>query len=137
MPNNIKVWDTVSVPDGANNIFVFGSNTQGRHGKGAALTAKRLFAAKYGQPEGLQGRAYGIITKDISKGNRLRSISLMQIRKGIRKFYEFARENRHLNFYVTRIGCGLAGYSEEEIQIQFQANADLYSDNIYLPKSFI
>ena len=31
-----------------NQIFVFGSNTQGRHGKGAALTAKNKFGAVYG-----------------------------------------------------------------------------------------
>lgn len=50
-----------------NGIFVFGSNTQGRHGKGAALLAKNKFGAIYGQAKGLQGQSYAIITKDLTK----------------------------------------------------------------------
>ena len=50
-----------------NQIFVFGSNTQGRHGKGAALTARLKFGAIYGQPEGIQGKSFAIITKDLTK----------------------------------------------------------------------
>ena len=60
IPNHIKELKE-------NEIFVFGSNRQGRHGKGAALTARNKFGAIYGQSEGLQGQSYAIITKELRK----------------------------------------------------------------------
>ena len=54
-----------------NQIFVFGSNTQGRHGLGAAKIALQKFGAKYGQAEGIQGQSYAIITKDLTKDDKL------------------------------------------------------------------
>lgn len=92
-------------------IFVFGSNLAGRHGKGAALFARQHRGAIYGQGEGLQGNSYGIPTKD----ERLRPRSLVDIAEGIRKFKEFATRNPELQFEITPIGCGLAGYSRSEI----------------------
>lgn len=44
-------------------VFVFGSNLQGRHGKGAALAAVREYGATYGVGVGRQGMAYAIPTK--------------------------------------------------------------------------
>jgi hypothetical protein len=92
-------------------IFVFGSNLAGRHGKGAALTAKLEHGAIYGRGIGRQGESYAIPTKD---GN-LNVLPLSEIQKHVTMFIKYAEENRDLEFFVTKIGCGLAGYKESEI----------------------
>jgi hypothetical protein len=92
-------------------IFVFGSNRAGRHGKGAALEARRKYGAVYGQGEGLQGDSYAIPTKD----ERLRSLPLSEIQEHVEQFLAFARSHPDLEFMVTRVGCGLAGYTDVEI----------------------
>lgn len=102
-----------------NEIFVFGSNTQGRHGKGAALTAKKRFGAIYGQAEGRQGNSYAIITKDLTKANPLRSVSLKEIKIQVDTFIEYARVNANLTFYVVKFGSSLAGFSDIEISGMF------------------
>ena len=78
-----------------NEIFVFGSNPEGRHGVGAAKVAREQFGAIYGQGEGLQGNSYALPTKDlrITKNRGLRSISEAQIIESIKKLYETARQN--------------------------------------------
>lgn len=91
------------------NIFVFGSNRVGRHGMGAAHYALEHHGAVYGQGEGLQGRSYAIPTKD----EHLRRLSLGAIRVHVDKFLEFARAHPEMTFNVTRIGCGLARYTDE------------------------
>ncbi len=96
-------------------IFVFGSNTAGRHGAGAALTALRRFGAIPAQGEGLQGRSYGIPTKD----RKLRVLPLYSVAHYVERFLNFAQNNPELNFYVTRIGTGLAGYKDEDIAPMF------------------
>jgi hypothetical protein len=112
-------------------IFVFGSNTEGRHGKGAALTAKLKYGAIYGQAKGLQGNSYAIITKDLAKGSR--SVSLEFIKDQVNEFLLFAKENPQYNFLVTEIGCGLAGFKIEEIAPMFKDSPT----NVHLPISFI
>lgn len=105
-------------------IFVFGSNLAGRHGKGAALCAVRDHGAKYGQGEGFQGQSYAIPTKDA----RLKSLPLERIKNGVDQFLAFARSRSDLRFQVTRIGCGLAGYTDEQIGPLFKhapENCDL------------
>ena len=97
-------------------IFVFGSNLAGRHGKGAALTAKNSFGAQYGVGEGRTGNAYAIPTKDKALIPR----SLPKIEQSVIKFLEYARSNPELAFRVTKIGCGLAGYSEQQIKPMFK-----------------
>lgn len=99
----------------ANGVFVFGSNLAGRHGKGAALTARRLYGAKQGQGKGLQGDSYAIPTK----GYDMEVLELPTIARHVRRFIQFAQHNRNLTFNVTRIGCGLAGYTEAEIAPMF------------------
>lgn len=96
-------------------IFVFGSNLAGRHGKGAALFAKQNFGAVYGQGEGLQGQSYAIPTK----GYRLETLSLQRINWYIQQFLEFAIDHQELTFHVTPVGCGLAGYKKEQIKPMF------------------
>lgn len=113
-----------------NEIFVFGSNYAGRHGKGAALDAVRKFGAKNGQGIGLMGRSYGIATKD----RNLNVLPLSGIQVQIRKFLEFAIEHPELRFIVTPIGCGLAGYKPSEIAPLF--NFYKRPLNVILPDEF-
>jgi len=95
-------------------IFVFGSNTEGRHGKGAALYARQNHGAKYGQASGLQGNSYAIITKDLNVGRR--SISLSNIGNQLVDLKYFASQNTHLTFFITKIGTNNAGYTNKEIK---------------------
>ena len=104
----------------AGDIFVFGSNLAGRHGKGAALHARKHHGAIYGQGEGLQGQSYGIPTK----GHRLEILSLGAINIGAKRFKEFAESHPDLTFNVTPVGCGLAGYRQEQIKPFFEPLPD-------------
>ena len=110
------------------NIFVFGSNQAGRHGKGAALHAKQYHGAIYGKGEGIQGRSYGIPTRD----HNIKTLTLEQIQKHINTFLIFAKNNPQMTFNVTRIGCGLAGYTDNEIAPFFKYK----TNNVILPESF-
>jgi len=105
-------------------IFVFGSNCHGYHGGGAALTAMRKFGAIYGQGDGLQGRSYGISTME--------GVSAM--RENIDRFIAFAKGHQELTFLVTRIGCGIAGYSVETVAPLFKEAMKV--ENIHLPEDF-
>lgn len=97
-------------------IFVFGSNLAGRHGKGAALCAKHSHGAVYGVGVGRTGNAYAIPTKD----ERIRTLPLDRIAMYVADFLDYAREHPELEFQVTKIGCGLAGYQEHEISPMFK-----------------
>jgi hypothetical protein len=96
-------------------IFVFGSNLAGRHGKGAALTAYRNHGAIYGEGAGLQGQSYAIPTKD----EDLKTLPLSKIQRYVDQFVRFAKLNPDMIFEVTRVGCGLAGYDDNEIAPMF------------------
>ncbi len=111
-------------------IFVFGSNLSGRHGKGAAKTALG-WGAKWGQAAGLQGRTYGIPTKDASIR---RTLTIEEIKPFVDEFIEFAKIRKDLIFLVTEIGCGLAGYKPKDISPLFEEAVDV--ENIYLPERF-
>ena len=97
-------------------IFVFGSNLAGRHGKGAALCARKDHGAQYGVGVGRTGNAYAIPTKDAG----LRALQLSEIRQSVDDFIAYAAENQALEFEVTRIGCGLAGYTDSQIAPMFK-----------------
>lgn len=97
-------------------VFVFGSNLAGRHGAGAARFAKLQHGAIYGQGEGLQGRSYAIPTKD----ERIETLALSRIQIYVDHFLRFARGSPHLQFKVTPIGCGLAGYTPAQITPMFE-----------------
>lgn len=109
-----------------NEIFVFGSNLEGRHGGGAALLAYRKWGAVWGQGIGLQGQCYGIPT--MHGGPE-------KIKPYVDEFIEFARNHKELNFLVTEIGCGIAGFSPEDIAPLFAEAIDV--ENIYLPERFV
>lgn len=114
-----------------NQIFVFGSNLSGRHGKGAAKKALG-WGAIWGQAEGLQGKTYGIPTKNASI---TKTLDLNTIEKYVKRFIDFARENPDLTFLVTQVGCGLAGLKPKQIAPMFKDCIDL--ENVYLPLAFV
>lgn len=109
---------------GKNEIFVFGSNAKGLHYGGAAKVAVESFGAIMGQGHGLQGKSYAI--------NSMSGISDMV--EDIELFCEFAKTNPEKHFFVTPIGCGIAGFRPEEIAPLFKDCKDL--DNVSLPSSF-
>ena len=113
-----------------NEVFVFGSNLSGRHGKGAAKTALG-WGAKYGQASGIQGKTYGIPTKDASIR---RTLSIEEIKPFVDEFIEFAKANPNLIFLVTEIGCGLAGLKPKDVALLFKDSVDVA--NIHLPAKF-
>ena len=108
-----------------NEIFVFGSNLAGMHGGGAARIALNKFGAIWGQGVGLQGKSYGIPT--MHGGPNM-------IQPYVDEFIIFAEEHPEMHFLVTRIGCGIAGFKDEEIAPLFQRAIHL--SNVSLPKTF-
>lgn len=97
-------------------IFVFGSNLAGRHGAGAAKTARLQHGAVYGEGEGRTGDAYAIPTLD----GRLNKLQLHRIHRAVHDFIDYAKAHPELDFFVTRIGCGLAGFTDSEIAPMFK-----------------
>lgn len=97
-------------------IFVFGSNLAGRHGKGAALEARLKHGAKYGVGRGRTGDSYAIPTKD----EMLNVLPLTTIHMQVVLFMAYAKAHPQLTFNVTRIGCGLAGYIDSQIAPMFK-----------------
>lgn len=110
----------------ANEVFVFGSNLQGHHYGGAARIANEKFGAIFGQGVGLQGQSYAIPTM---QGG------VETIRPYVDEFIEFAKQHPELIFYVTRIGCGIAGFKDSEIAPLFRGAIGI--ENIALPQSFM
>ena len=96
-------------------IFVFGSNLAGRHGAGAAKHAHKHFGAVYRVGKGPTGRAYAIPTKD----EQLNVLPFPQIRRHVKDFIKYAKKHPELTFFVTRVGCGLAGFMEREMRPLF------------------
>ena len=110
-------------------VFVFGSNLAGRHGKGAALHALHHHGAIYGQGVGLQGQSYGIPTKN----RNLEVLPLESIKFHVDNFLEFAFHHPEMDFDLTPIGCGYAGYTQTAIKPLFKAKPY----NVYFTKDWI
>lgn len=110
-----------------NEVFVFGSNLQGMHGGGAARLAYREFGAEWGQGVGLFGQSYAIPTM---QGG------VETIKPYVDDFIEFAKKHSELDFLVTEIGCGIAGFTPQEIASLFSRAITEDIQNIYLPESF-
>lgn len=111
-------------------IFVFGSNSLGYHTGGASGTARKKFGAIWGQAEGLQGQSYAI---PVDYGKNVRKDK--EVKEAVDRFITFAKEHPELFFLVTRVGCGIAGYHDDEMA-QFFIDA-LELKNVSLPKSFV
>lgn len=120
-PNNISHLED-------NEVFVFGSNEAGIHGAGAAKLALQ-WGAKMGQGVGLHGQTYAIPTKD----HNIRTLDLVSIADYVADFLDFADLHPESTFLVTQIGCGLAGYTPEDIAPLFET----YPLNVVLPKNFV
>jgi len=111
-----------------NEVFVFGSNTAGRHGKGAALTALRKFGAVYGVGEGLRGQSYAFPTLN----QHFRKVGFTDLARSRRRLYDTCIENLDKIFYMTKVGCGLAGFPEQDMKDIFQA----HPGNLVLPEDW-
>lgn len=107
-------------------VYVFGSNLAGRHGKGSALVAKERFGARYGNGKGRQGQSYAIPTKDGRPGtpplaDPRATLSLPGIRSGIDTFIAYAMSRPEERFFVVRLGCALAAHADADIAPMFSA----------------
>ncbi len=109
-----------------NEIFVFGSNLAGAHGGGAARLAYERFGAVRGQGVGLQGQSYGIPTMHGG---------VDVIKPYVDEFIAFAKAHPEMKFFVTKIGCGIAGFTTEEIAPLFADAMDV--ENVILPQEFV
>lgn len=110
---------------GPDEVFVFGSNLDGFHGGGAARVARQRFGAIMGQGVGIQGQSYAIPTMQGGVDT---------IKPYVDQFIDLAEEWDQTTFWVTRIGCGIAGFTDEEIAPLFDRAYDLY--NVRLPRTF-
>lgn len=113
-----------------NEIFVFGSNLSGRHGAGAARHAYEHHGAIMGQGMGLQGKSYALPTKGVN----ISFMPLSDIGRHVMAFISFAKIRTDLTFRVTRVGCGLAGFKDEQIAPLFRAALGL--PNVRLPQGW-
>ena len=109
---------------GENEIFVLGSNIQGAHGGGAAWFAHKQFGAEWGVGEGLTGRTYALPTME----------GEASLKRAVGHFIVCAKQHPELTFLVTAVGCGIAGYTPNEVAPLFKEATSL--DNVYLPKIF-
>lgn len=105
-------------------IFVFGSNKQGMHGGGAARVAVDKFGAEWGNGEGLQGQSYALPTMEGAES----------MQEAINRFGDFAAKHPELKFYMTLIGCGIAGYKPAVVAKMLRPYASL--ENVYYPLRF-
>ena len=109
---------------GENEIFVFGSNIQGSHGGGAAWYAHKNFGAEWGVGEGLTGRTYALPTME----------GPASLKHAVDNFVACAKQHPDLTFLVTAVGCGIAGYTPNEVAPLFKEATSL--ENVFLPQVF-
>jgi hypothetical protein len=115
-------------------VFVFGSNRQGIHGAGAALFAARHRGAVLGQGEGLHGMSYALPTKH---GPHDPAPDFALLKGSVVRFLEFAQARPCLSFMVTRVGCGLAGFTDAQVAPLFaQAPANCFLPGIWRQNHF-
>lgn len=110
-----------------NEIFVFGSNLAGVHGAGAAKLAMK-FGATYSRGIGFSGQTYALPTKDA----KIQTLPLSEINKYVNDFLIIAGQHPEKRFLLTRVGCGLAGYFDEEIAPMFVG----YPPNVIIPENW-
>jgi len=126
----------------SNEVFVFGSNKNGHHTGGAARVAYEKFGAKWGMFEGIANNSYAIPTLN----EYMDKVSKIDLEDSIAKFIDFVLTNQHLTFYLTKIGCGIAGWSIEEVKDIFWKVIEVFRPalekeahlpaNLIIPKEF-
>ena len=116
---------------GEGEIFVFGSNLNGYHAGGAARMAVTNFGAKFGQGEGLQGSSYALPT--LSKD--MQQLPLVDLGNALDRLIECAKKHPELTFFMTKVGCGIAGFKIEQIaELFFEREMP---ENVILPREFV
>ena len=108
-----------------NEVFVFGSNLEGRHIGGAARFAAQKLSAQMGVGVGPTGQCYAIPTMQGDAET---------IQPYVDDFIVYAQQYPELHFLVTEIGCGIAGFTPQQIAPLFAKAVDV--PNIYLPQRF-
>jgi len=120
----------------SNQVFIYGANLTATHGAGAAKLALK-WGAVYGDTSSpYKGQTYGIITTDLNKSYRP-SVDIEVVRDSVNRFIQFAKDNKHLEFLVTEIGCGLAGFTVEQMAPLFKIVLLEGISNVRLPKRFV
>ena len=119
-------YDREYTPDFVTELFVFGSNIRGMHGGGAARIANKKFGAEWGVGEGLTGQCYALPTMEGG---------VDYIAGKVQNFLVCAKTHPELKFYVTKIACGIAGFTVAEIGPLFSDAIML--ENVILPKEFV
>lgn len=134
--NHLKTYKGRITKLTENQVFVFGSNTEGRHGAGAAYYAVNYFGAIYGQAKGRQGQCYAIVTKDLTKSLHP-SVSKKEIINQLIHFYEYAFTYPELEFLIAYSGSGsnLNGYTPQEMAEMFWV--DGIPDNVVFEETFL
>ena len=122
--NAIRIASDSIIALRENEIFVFGSNIEGHHGGGAAYFAFRTFGAVWGVGEGLTGHCYALPTME----------GETSFRRAVATFIDCAKRHPNLIFLVTAVGCGIAGYTSNEVAPMFRDAVNV--PNVYLPKCF-
>lgn len=114
-----------------NEIFVFGSNLAGLHGAGAAKLAKDKFGAQYRVGHGMTGQCYAFPTKN----NNLQTLHLSVVQVYVKLLKTTVQDTPDKHFLITQVGCGLAGYTPQQIAPLFEEFVNF--SNVSLPQSFI
>lgn len=126
----------------ANEVFVFGSNRNGNHYGGAARVAYEKFGAEWGVGEGPTGQSYALPTLD----EGMEKVTEAELEDSFAKMFRYAIDNQQLTFYVTKVGCGIAGWNIETVKRCFwKAVAEVSSDieqegilsNVIIPEEFV
>ena len=125
-----RITPWLTSPTNSKQVFVIGTNEAGRHGAGAALVAKLNWGLDYGRAFGICNQSFGIPTKD----KDLKVLDLSRIEFYVGGFIDFVQNNPEKEYYVTEVGCGLAGYFVHDIAPFFYDLKDF--DNVWLPRKF-
>lgn len=145
----MKTYQGLIGPLEEHQIFVFGSNPEGRHGSGTAKIALEHFNAKYGKGRGFYGQSYALVTKNLTpfyyeaekeieyENHGLRSVTLKQIQDNIMDLYAFALDNPEKEFWIayTASNENLNGYSAKEMADVF--NSMEIPENIVFNEDFV
>jgi len=122
--------DGVSIREEVKFVMVFGSNTAGRHGAGAALYAQKYRGAVYGRGVGRQGNSYAIPTKD----RNIKTLPLEKVAGYVTGFITYAVQHPEENFQISAVGCGLAGFTHKQMAPLFaEAPENCWFDTCWKP----